>query len=191
MHRPALTAIVVIAVIAALALGCSGPAGAPSSPPPATAAAAVATESAMAATPSATASDVAAASPSRSTQAGSAPPEATLTVEGGDPVTGQLGTYVWADGGSDSPWLPGAPIKAGAGEALTATLADEVGVAGWTARRVPAGTEGGAGASELGSGSAGPVTFSAPDKGVWSVQVDVEFADGLGSASYYWQLEVT
>ena len=34
------------------------------------------------------------------------PPAASIAVEGGDPVTGQLGTFTWGDGGSDSPWLP-------------------------------------------------------------------------------------
>ena len=47
------------------------------------------------------------------------PPAATLAVEGGDPVTGQLGTFTWGDGGSDSPWLPGSPIAVGTGEHLT------------------------------------------------------------------------
>ena len=46
--------------------------------------------------------------------AGSAdPPVASIGVEGGDPVVGQLGTYAWAGGGSSSPWLPGAPIAVG------------------------------------------------------------------------------
>ena len=184
MRPPAMTAFVIIAV---LAFGCSGPVGATSSPPPATVATAAHSESAVPPTPSA----VAATSPSGSQPPGDAPPEATLVVEGGDPVTGKLGAYIWADGGSDSSWLPGAPIKAGAGETLTMTLDGDLGVAGWTARRVPAGTPGGAGAGELGSGSSGPVTFSAPEKGVWSVQVNVDFAGGLGSASYYWQIEVT
>jgi hypothetical protein len=51
------------------------------------------------------------------------PPAATLAVEGGDPVTGQLGTFTWGDGGSDSPWLPGSPIAVGTGEQLTVTIA--------------------------------------------------------------------
>src|SRR3954452_7640141 len=105
MRPPAMTAIVIIAV---LALGCSGPVGVTSSPPPATVAAAAPSDSAVAATATA----VAAASPSAGRQAADTPPEATLAVEGGDPVAGKLGTYIWADGGSDSPWLPGAPIKA-------------------------------------------------------------------------------
>ena len=50
------------------------------------------------------------------------PPDASLAAEGGDPVPGQLGTFTWAGGGSDSPWLPGTPITVGAGESLTVTL---------------------------------------------------------------------
>jgi hypothetical protein len=114
-----------------------------------------------------------------------------LGVEGGDPVTGQLGTYTWGDGGSDSPWLPGAPLKAAAGEPLTMTLGGGVGVARWTARRVAAGSEGAPGATSLGTGRAAPVTFPSPKKGTWSVQVTVEFEGGVGSANYYWQLDVT
>jgi hypothetical protein len=117
------------------------------------------------------------------------PPAAALAAEGGDPVTGQLGSFTWADGGSDSPWLPGTPVVVGAGEPLTVTLADGVAVADWSARRVPAGTTDGAGAVGLGSGPT-PVTFAAPRPGSWSVQVTVTFAGGLGSAAYYWQLTV-
>src|SRR4051812_23157240 len=121
---------------------------------------------------------------------GSGPPQATLRVEGGDPVTGQLGTYTWGGAGSDSPWLRGAPLKAAAGEPLKMTLRDGVAIARRTARRVPAGSEGGPGATSLGMGPAGPVTFEAPKKGNWSVQVTVEFGGHQGSASYYWQLDV-
>ena len=117
------------------------------------------------------------------------PPPATLAAEGGDRVAGQLGSYTWDGGGSDSPWLPGAPVNVGAGEPLTVTVAGGVSVGGWSARRVPAGTKDGAGAAGLGRGDA-PVTFSAPGPGSWSVQVAVRFAGGLGSAAYYWQLTV-
>ena len=69
------------------------------------------------------------------------------------------------------------------------TLADSGPVAAWTARRVPAGTANGAGAIALGAGS-GAVAFDAPDAGSWSVQVTIRFADDLGSATYYWRLDV-
>lgn len=117
------------------------------------------------------------------------PPAASLAAEGGDPVTGQLGSFTWGDGGSDSPWLPGAPLAVGSGERLTVTVADGIRVADWSARRVPAGTTNGSGAVGLGSGGA-PITFAAPDPGSWSVQVTVRFAGSLGSATYYWQLTV-
>ena len=67
------------------------------------------------------------------------PARATLAAEGGDPVIGQLGSFTWGDGGSDSPWLPGAPITVGPASRLTVTLADGVAIASWSARRVPAG----------------------------------------------------
>jgi hypothetical protein len=121
--------------------------------------------------------------------AGAAPPDATLAVEGGDPVVGQLGTFTWGDGGSDSPWLPGSPVRVGTGERATVTLSGGVRVASWTARWVPTGTLDGSGAAGLGSGGA-PIAFTVPGPGRWSVQVDVRYADDLGSGTYYWQLTV-
>jgi hypothetical protein len=153
----------------------SGAAGASdSTPPPTVATSAVAS---AASTPSAVAS------------AASEPPAAALAVEGGDPVTGQLGSFTWGDGGSDSPWLPGSPIAVGAGEQLTVALVGGVGVATWSATRVPAGTTDGSGAVGLGTGGP-PIAFEAPEPGSWSVQVTVDFDGGLGSASYYWLVTV-
>lgn len=117
------------------------------------------------------------------------PPNASLAVDGGDAVTGQLGSYTWNGGGSDSPWLPGAPIAVGAGERLVLTLGEGVIASDWTARRVVAGTIDGSGAVGLGDGQ-GPVAFPAPPPGEWSVQVTVRFAGDLGSAAYYWQVTV-
>ncbi len=173
------SAVVVAATlaIAGLMLGCSGrsPAGGSAS------------SAAVATAPAAVDIGPTAGAPATSPAAG--PPQARLAAEGGDPVVGQLGSFTWGDGGSDSPWLPGTPITVGAGEPLTVVLADGVAVAGWTARRVPAGTTDGAGAVALGGGPA-PVTFAAPGPGSWSVQVDVTFADDLGTAVYYWQVTV-
>ena len=117
------------------------------------------------------------------------PPDASLSAEGGDPVVGQLGSYIWADGGSDSPWLPGSPIRVGTGEPLTVSLAAGAAIDEWAARRVRAGTSNGTGAVALGSGGP-PATFAAPAPGTWSVQVVIRFAGGLGSATYYWQVDV-
>ena len=173
-------AVVVIALGAAgLVLACTGQTpGRGSASSSAPAATALPSDPGVAASASAPASSPAAG-----------PPAASLGVEGGDPVVGQLGSFTWADGGSDSPWLPGTPVAMAAGEPLTVTLADGVGVADWSARRVPAGTSDGAGAVGLGGGPS-PVTFAAPGPGSWSVQVDLTFAGGLGAAAYYWQLTV-
>jgi hypothetical protein len=103
---------------------------------------------------------------------------------------GSLGSFTWDGGGSDSPWLPGAPIAVGAGEQLTLTMADGVPVKDWAAKRVPAGTTGGSGAIALGAGAASPMTFTAPAPGDWSVQLVVTFGDDLGSAAYYWAVTV-
>jgi hypothetical protein len=116
------------------------------------------------------------------------PPEAALAAEGGDPVVGQLGSYTWGDGGSDSPWLGGSPVRVGAGESLTLTLDPAVGIASWRARYVPADATDPAGAISLGEGT-GPPSFPAPAGGPWTVEVAVDFAEGQGTASYFWRLD--
>jgi hypothetical protein len=128
-------------------------------------------------------------SPASSPRVRSEPPAATLSVEGGDPVVGQLGTFTWGDGGSDSPWLPGSPIAVGIGEGLTVTVADGIGVATWSARRVPAGARDTSAAVSLGTGGP-PVAFEAPPVGSWSIQVAVDFDGRLGSATYHWLVSV-
>lgn len=118
------------------------------------------------------------------------PPSASLAAEGGDPVTGQLGSFTWGDGGSDSPWLSGARLTVGRAEPLTVSISGGVATADWSARRVPHGTSDGSGAVAIGAGTTGPMTFIAPGPGSWSVQVTVGFAGDLGTATYYWQLMV-
>lgn len=120
---------------------------------------------------------------------GDRPPDARLAAEGGDAVAGQLGSYTWADGGSDSPWLPGAPLRVGAREPLSISMDPPVGIASWRARSVPSTADGPEGAVVLGEG-AGTPAFSAPGAGTWTVEVRVAFADGAGDASYYWSVEV-
>ncbi len=117
------------------------------------------------------------------------PPDATLAAEGGDPVVGQLGTYLWGAGGSDSPWLPGAPIVVGTGEPLLVRIAGDVPVASWRARRAPADDVTGVEARPSGDGG-DVIGFAAPEPGAWTVEVTVQFRDG-GSATYVWRLEVS
>lgn len=117
------------------------------------------------------------------------PPKAFLAVEGGDRVEGELGSYGWLNGGSDSPWLPGAPIHVGRGERLTLTLSEDVRVETWTVSRSPIDSLGDQ-LVGIGDGSTDPVAFAAPPPGTWSVSVSVWFADTLGSATYYWQMTV-
>lgn len=119
------------------------------------------------------------------------PPAASIAVEGGDPVVGELGSFSWQNSGSDSPWLPGNPIHVGAGEQLRLTLAEPVRIVEWhVSRQPPRSTLDGYGALRMGEGSREPVTFAAPPPGSWSVNVDVWFADNLGSAAYYWLITV-
>ena len=118
-----------------------------------------------------------------------APPDALLAAEGGDPVAGQLGTYIWLESGTDSPWLPGAPLSVGAGEPLDVTLVPDGEIRAWAARYVPAAAGGPEGAESLGEG-AGTPRFDAPGPGAWTVEVFVEFAPGVGEARYFWRLEV-
>ncbi len=117
------------------------------------------------------------------------PPAAWIAVDGGDAASGQLGSYTWTETGSDSPWLPGTPIAVGAGETMMVTFGDPVGVSAWTARRVRVGSTDGSGAIGIGSGGSA-IAFALAEPGDWSVEVTVQFADGIGSASWYWQITV-
>ncbi len=117
------------------------------------------------------------------------PPDASLAAEGGDPVLGQLGSYVWLETGSDAPWLPGAPITVGAGEPLSVRFEPDGAIARWRARYVPAGQTDPQGATSLGEG-AGEPAFPAPAAGSWTAEVTVDFGPDVGSASYFWRLDV-
>jgi hypothetical protein len=174
-------ALIVLATLAIVVAGCAGgPGGSSTSSATPASSPSLATPSAGASADGATA-----ASPT----ARVLPPDASLAAEGGDPVVGQLGSFTWGDGGSDSPWLPGAPIRVGAGEPLTVTLDDGTAIAGWTAVRTPAKATSGAGAVAAGDGS-GAIGLAITVTGRWTLAVTVEFATG-GSATWYWQLEVT
>ena len=162
----------------------------PAEPSTATVAVPSPSESAASASPPAPATaPVATPTPVGSTAIGAAPPEASLAAEGGDPVAGQLGTYTWRGGGTDSPWLQGAPMTVGSAEPLTVSFEPPVDIASWQARSVAAGSAGPVGATALGEGSGQP-TFTAPGPGAWTVEVHTSFAGDVGSASYFWRLEV-
>lgn len=165
---------VVIAFLVVLALGgaaCSPPAPTATPSPEGT------TEPTTAAADSATPIETAKA------------PVATLAVEGGDPVVGQLGTFAFGGTGSESPWLRGAPIRVGLGERLLVSLEPAVRVAAWTARYVTSSATGPDGAVALGQG-AGMPSFDPPPGGSWTVEVRVIFAAGQGDALYFWAIEV-
>lgn len=180
MRRPLAITLLVALFIVSLVAAC-GPGSAPPSASPAGATAAAT------AAPGATAT-AAAADP---TPNANEPPPASLAVEGGDPVAGQLGSFTWGDGGSDSPWLPGAPIHVGTGERLTMTVADRAATAAWSVRRTRAGQIAPPEPVPMAEAGGGPIGFVAPPPGRWSVQVVVRFAGaGTGSATYYWLIEV-
>ena len=140
--------------------------------------------------PALTSQPVTTGAPSPAAPASTEPPAASLKADGGDPVVGQLGSYTWNGGGSDSPWLKGSPIHVGAGEPLAVTLAGDPEIGSWTVQRVPAGATGGSGTVAMGSGEGSPIGFVSPNPGSWSILVDVRFADGSDAAAYYWLLEV-
>lgn len=116
------------------------------------------------------------------------PPVAVLSFPGGQPTAGDLGTYVYRGAGSDSPWLPGEPIAVPAAGALGEVfLSEPLRVTTWWARVAPAGRAPRPGeAREIATGD-GAIAFELPT-GTWTVEVSVQFAEGIGSATYYWQL---
>lgn len=178
-----------VAILGGLVLAC-GPGATPSERPPVAATPDGGTPAATAASPEPPAtSQVDTGGPSPTVAGRDAPPDALLAAEGGDPVAGQLGTFVWLEAGSDSPWLPGAPITVGAGEPLTVSLVPDGDIRAWAARYGPANAVGPDGATSLGEG-AGIPGFVAPGPGSWTVELSVEFAAAAGNAHYFWRLDV-
>ena len=182
--RPMVLAIVSVVLLCA---GCSRPGASPAvSEAIPTAAAGPSAPAMPSVEPSA---DTPPSEPPVTEPAMAQPPGASITVEGGDPVDGQLGSFTWHNGGSDGPWLPGSPIHIGSGERLRLAFAQPVRLADWTVSRAPAGASG-SGVVGMAEGSGEPVTFDPPPAGSWSVNVNVWFADNLGSAAYYWLIDV-
>jgi hypothetical protein len=141
------------------------------------------------ASPASPASPATGGGPSPTIAGRDAPPDALLAAEGGDPIAGQLGTYLWFDTGSDAPWLTGAPLAVGAGEPLTVDLEPDGDIAAWAARYSPAAATGPDGAASLAEGAGSPA-FAAPGRGTWTLELFVEFAAGAGNARYFWHLQV-
>lgn len=116
------------------------------------------------------------------------PPRAVLAFPGGRPTAGELGTYIYRGAGSDSPWLPGEPVTVPAAGTLGEVfLSEQVPVTGWQARVAPAGQVPRIGEGrEIASGE-GPMIFELPT-GAWTLQLSVQFGDGIGDATWYWLL---
>lgn len=116
------------------------------------------------------------------------PPVAVLTFRGGQPTAGDLGTYIYRGAGSDSPWLPGELVAVPPAGALGQVfLSEPLTVTSWRVRVVPVGQvpEIGEG-REIASGE-GRIAFELPT-GSWTLQLSVQFGDGAGEATWYWQL---
>jgi hypothetical protein len=116
------------------------------------------------------------------------PPAAVLSFPGGQPTVGDLGTYVYRDAGSDAPWLPGEPVAVPpAGVLCQVFLSEPLRVTAWRARVAPAGRAPGIGQEREIAAGEGPMIFELPS-GAWTLQLSVQFGDGIGDATYYWQL---
>jgi hypothetical protein len=178
------------AFLAAMLAGCGGSGGASGEPelsgsPTAT----VETSASAPVSAPVSAGPLATDPPSVGVPGRDVPPDARLAAEGGDPVLGQLGSYVWLETGSDAPWLPGAPVAVGAGEPLTVHFEPDGEITAWRARYAPADQSDPQGAQALGEGAGAPA-FPAPAIGSWTVEVAIDFGPGVGSASYFWRLDV-
>ena len=181
--------------LALVVLGCGT--GSPSLSPTPAGSTAIASSSAVPSS-SADPSPAAPASPSVAaptpvpTAAGAEPPAASLSGPSleGAPVGGALGTFTWAQQGSDAPWIvPPTGAAVGADSALSVAFDPPGTPATWIARwaRVRGGIAGDlASATE---GVAAP-TLTAPDEaGTWSLQVEARFGPNQ-MAVWYWRLDV-
>jgi hypothetical protein len=116
------------------------------------------------------------------------PPTAVLTFPGGQPTAGDLGTYIYRGAGSDSPWLPGEPIAVPpTGAVGQVFLSEPLTVASWQVWAFPAGQVPGIGQERQIAAGEGPIVFDLPS-GAWTLQLSVQFGDGIGDATWYWLL---
>ena len=121
---------------------------------------------------------IATGGPSPTVPGRDAPPDALLAAEGGDPVAGQLGTYVWFESGSDSPWLPGRSARGRGRRAADGHASSRTATSGpgrlATFRRPPRARK----APRPSAKAPAIPRFDAPGPGDWTVEVFVEFAAG-------------
>jgi hypothetical protein len=121
-------------------------------------------------------------------------PGAELSVDGGEPIPGELGTYVYGERGSDAPWLPATaldPVAAAPGAALEVKLSGGLGLAGGRAIFAAAADTEGTQPRGLEATSDGQrLRLVGPPAGSWVLSVEVDYPDGLGSGAYFWRLEV-
>jgi hypothetical protein len=177
--RPVLPAAALLAAVIASACGSTPVPSERATEPPAPVSAPVSSTAAMTPAPSA----------APSTEPGAVPPDAALLAGAGDPVRGQLGSYVWRETGSDSPWLPGSPVTIEPGRSLRFGLSFEVPVTDWSARYAPPGEPSPGTPVGLVNGAA-PLEVTPPPSGDWTLALTVTFGQGLGSATWYWRVRV-
>ncbi len=154
----------------------SGPAG-PASTAPATG------------TPSAEAVPEGGSPPAASTLPESPPAGVLSGLVAGRTARGELGSYTWAGGGTDAPWVVGPELAtASEGSSLTVMFGALVPLS-WTAAwaTVADGTAGSPTGEAAGSGV---VSVGAPSTGGdWSLRVTASFGPGA-NATYFWHLTV-
>lgn len=78
---------------------------------------------------------------------------------------------------------------------LEIRLADNVRIAEWQARIARAADDAGEHVAPLASGGSAQmpsrsVQLRGPARGDWVLMMEVTYSDGLGSAAYYWHLDV-
>jgi hypothetical protein len=122
------------------------------------------------------------------------PPVATLTVPGGQPIEGQVGTYAWDGFASDAPWLRGGdPVHVPADILASVRFPPGTDISTWIVEYAPLPPDGPAdpARSKIQQRSeTAEVDFPAPPAGTWSVRLWAEFP-GHGSVGYFWRFEVS
>jgi hypothetical protein len=127
------------------------------------------------------------------------PPAAVLAVNAQGSHPGVLGTYVYRGAGSDAPWLPARALRSvpvPGGGRLLVRLADQRLIGAWSARIAPAADDQGVTVRGLAeqpdeNGRSAVIELLAPPPGSWVLVVTLDYADGSGSGSYFWLVEVS